>query len=103
VIELVLKEEKSTVIAVFHAIEGREKDLEKELSALVPLTRREHGCINYDLHRSIENPRVYIFHENWASKKALDEHLEMHYLKELLKKSKELLQKPIELYICTRI
>jgi quinol monooxygenase YgiN len=95
--------EKVTVIAVFRAIEGKEKDLEKELLALVPLTRREHSCINYDLHRSIEDPGVYVFHENWTSKKALDEHLEMPYLKELLKKSKELLEKPIELHICTRI
>ena len=100
---MALKEEKLTVIAVFHAIEGKEKDLERELVALVPLTRREHGCIKYDLHRSIEDPAVYVFYENWASKKALDEHLEMHYLKELLKKSKELLEKPIELHICTRI
>jgi quinol monooxygenase YgiN len=80
-----------------------EKDLEKELTALVSPTRREPGCINYDLHRSIEDPGVYIFHENCTSKKALDEHLEMPYLKELLKKSKELLEKPIELHICTRI
>ena len=95
--------EKVTVIAVFRAIEGKEKDLEKELLAVIPLTRREHSCINYDLHRSIEDPGVYIFHENWTSKKALDEHLEMPYLKELLKNSKELLVKPIELHICTRI
>ena len=87
--------ENVTVMALFRAIEGKEKDLERELAALVPLTRREHGCINYDLHRSIEDPGVYIFHENWSSKKALDEHLEKPYLKELLKKSKELLQKAV--------
>ncbi len=96
-------EEKVTVIAVFRAIERKEKDLEKELTALVPPTRREPGCINYDLHRSIEDSRVYIFHENWASKKALDEHLEMPYLKEFLRKSDKLLEKPMELYLCIKI
>ena len=61
------------------------------------------GCINYDLHCSIEDSKVYTFHENWASKKALDEHLEMSYLKEFLKKSDKLLEKPTELYLCTKI
>jgi len=45
VIELVEEEgKKVTVIAVFRAIEGKEKDLEKELTALVPPTRRAPGC-----------------------------------------------------------
>ncbi len=103
-IELAQEDGKNlTVVAVFHAIKGRQKDLEKELASLVTPTRLEPGCINYDLHRSIEDPTVYIFHENWKNKKALDQHLEMPYLKEFLEKSKKLLDKPVELYLCGKI
>jgi quinol monooxygenase YgiN len=41
--------------------------LEAELRALVRPTRKEDGCLTYDLYRSAEGPSGFLLHEVWAS------------------------------------
>jgi len=36
--------------------------------ALIAPTRREEGCITYDLHRSIAPPDGFLLHEVWATR-----------------------------------
>jgi quinol monooxygenase YgiN len=48
--------------------------LEAELRALVGPTRREDGCITYDLHRGSDVPGTFLLHEVWASR----EHHRLH-------------------------
>jgi len=54
------------------------------LLLLVGPTRQEAGCIDYHLHRSNEDPRRFMFYENWHSKKDLDDHLAKPHLVPLL-------------------
>ncbi len=42
--------------------------------AIVEPSRTEAGNINYDVHQSIEDPTLFIWHETWASRAAIDEH-----------------------------
>ena len=42
--------------------------------AIVDQSRNEAGCINYDIHQSIEDETLFFWHETWVSKAALDEH-----------------------------
>ena len=71
-----------TVVATVTAKVGFEEEVGSILRKLVEPTLKEEGCINYDLHKSIENPAVYVFHENWQSKAHLDTHLETSHIKE---------------------
>jgi quinol monooxygenase YgiN len=48
--------------------EGQEPLLEAELRALLGPTRREPGCITYDLHRGSDIPGTFLLHEVWASR-----------------------------------
>ena len=89
--------EKVTVVATFKAKAGKEDALKSAIEAVVGPTRAEPGCINYDLHQSSQNPGVLMLYENWKSKKDLDEHLEMPYLKDLLGKADDLLEEPVGL------
>lgn len=57
-----------TLIVLFRAREGQESLLEAELRALVGPTRREEGCLQYDLHRGADQPGTFLFHEVWASR-----------------------------------
>jgi quinol monooxygenase YgiN len=57
-----------TLTVILRARSGQEPLLEAELHALVGPTRREEGCLTYDLHRSIEAPGEYLLHEVWASR-----------------------------------
>jgi quinol monooxygenase YgiN len=37
------------------------------LAALVEPGRLEAGCLNYDLHRSVDDADVWFVYENWRS------------------------------------
>ena len=79
-----------TVVATFQARPGREAELRAALTGLVAPTRKEAGCINYDLHVSPEEASRFLFHENWTSKAHLDAHLQSAHIKALLPRVDEL-------------
>jgi quinol monooxygenase YgiN len=63
-----------TLTVVLRPREGQGALLEAELRALVIPTRREEGCLQFDLHRSEEQPGAYLLHEVWASHEAHTKH-----------------------------
>ena len=71
---------KITVIARLKAKPGQEERLHKELMNLVAVTHGEKGCINYDLHRNLDDPSEFWFYENWESRQDLDAHLAAPHL-----------------------
>ena len=50
-----------TNLAFFRARRGQSEALGAALAALVEPTRLEAGCLNYDLHRSVEDADVWLF------------------------------------------
>ena len=86
-----------TVIARLKAKPGAEKRLEDLLKSLVEPTRREPGCINYDLHRDLEETGVFYFYENWRSDKDLERHFQTPHLASLQEIAPEVLAEPVEL------
>jgi quinol monooxygenase YgiN len=79
-----------TVVATFQARPGKETELRAALNGLVAPTRKEAGCLNYDLHAATDNPAKFLFHENWTSKAHLDAHLQSPHIKALLPRVDEL-------------
>jgi quinol monooxygenase YgiN len=69
-----LPKDAVTLIVNLRAREGQELLLEAELRALVGPTRREQGCLSYDLYRGAELPGSFLLHEVWASR----EHHRLH-------------------------
>jgi quinol monooxygenase YgiN len=57
-----------TLIVFLRAKEGQHLLLEAELRALVAPTRKEEGCLQYDLHRGADQPGTFLFHEVWESR-----------------------------------
>jgi len=92
-----MAEKQVTVLAKCKAKPGMEDRVREAVMALVAPTRSEPGCINYDLHQSAEDPSRFMLYENWKSKKDLDEHLAMPYLKDFLGKADEILAAPVEI------
>jgi quinol monooxygenase YgiN len=88
---------KLTVVARIKAKQGMEARVKKELLALVAPTRKESGCLNYDLHQDLDDKSAFVFYENWRSKKDLDKHLKMPYLQALLGKVDQILAQPVEI------
>jgi quinol monooxygenase YgiN len=69
-----------TVVASLQAKPGREAELKHLLQSLLEPTRKERGCLQYELHVSPTQPEKFLFLETWASQEALDAHLKSPHL-----------------------
>jgi quinol monooxygenase YgiN len=77
-----LPKDAVTLIVILRARESQETLLEAELRALVSPTRKEDGCLRYDLHRSVDAPGALLLHEVWATREAHTEHTHSaHFLR----------------------
>ena len=70
-----------TIVAIFQANPGCEDDLANALQKLVAPTLVETGCLNYDLHRDLEVPGRFLFHENWATRPHWEAHMDSPHLR----------------------
>jgi quinol monooxygenase YgiN len=77
-----LQKDAVTLVVILRARESQETLLEAELRALVSPTRKEDGCLRYDLHRSVDTPGALLLHEVWATREAHTEHTHSpHFLR----------------------
>ena len=73
---------RSTLIVQMRAREGQDLLLEAELRALITPTRKEEGCIVYELLRSADAPGGFLFYEVWATREAHTAHTRTaHFLR----------------------
>ena len=98
-----MADKKVIVVARIRAKKGMEEIVKRELMALLSPTRSEKGCINYDLHQSVEDKSLFMFYEKWASKKDLNEHMGMPYMKSHLEKAGEILAEPGDITLWEKI
>ena len=72
---------KLTVVAKVVAKVESLATVKSELLKLIEPTRKEVGCIEYNLHQDNEAPTVFIFYETWESSACLDNHLNSAHFK----------------------
>jgi quinol monooxygenase YgiN len=65
-----------TIIAVTKAVAGQEGALRAAQQRLVAETVNEPGCIRYELNQSLDDPRMLIFTESWATESLWRAHME---------------------------
>ncbi len=63
------------VVAHLTAKEDKAQELEDVLKAVIPGTRKEKGCISYELFVSTSNPAQLTFIEEWDDNDCLGAHL----------------------------
>lgn len=81
-----------TVIAKIKAKFGSEATIHQELLKLIPLALAESGCLNYNLHHSIEDGTLFLFYENWASKPLWEQHMASEHIKAFQKNAEGLIE-----------
>ncbi|MEM7176074.1 MAG: putative quinol monooxygenase [Pseudomonadota bacterium] len=69
-----------TILAQITAAPGKEDLVRTELEKLVPVTRAEPGCLQYDLHHDNEAPGFFVFYENWESRELWQTHMNAPHL-----------------------
>ena len=78
----------SETLTIIARIEAKKENLDlvkTEITKLIEPTRKEEGCMQYDLHQDNEEPEVFIFFENWATKALWEQHNESTHLDEFIK------------------
>jgi len=68
------------VVAIVETSADKAEELKKVCLGLIEPTRKEVGCISYELYQDTTNPGKFTFIENWKSKEHLDVHLKTPHL-----------------------
>jgi quinol monooxygenase YgiN len=87
-----------TLVVVFQARPGMEAELRRTLLGLLAPTRKEAGCINYDLHAAPDDPAKFLFYENWASKAHHEAHDKTVHIQNLRARINEISLQPVKTF-----
>lgn len=91
-----------TVVAKVKAKKESVETVKSELLKLIEPTRKENGCIAYNLHQDNEDPAVFIFYETWESSACLEKHMGADHFKGCVSVISPLLEEQA-VHIMTRI
>ncbi len=64
-------------------------------------TRKEAGCITYDMHESVTDPAKFVFVEQWQSAEALVPHGASDHMRAWRKIVKECMSAPAKIEVIT--
>lgn len=70
-----------TIVARIEAKKDSVDLVKLELLKLIEPTRKEQGCLQYDLHQDNDNPAVFLFYEIWANRELWQVHMNNENLK----------------------
>src|SRR5262245_9420097 len=70
------------IVAIATAVAGKEKALRALQEKLVHETQKEAGCIRFELNQVIDNGRVLVFVESWASEEQWKAHMQGRAIQE---------------------
>ena len=59
----------------FEITQGKLEEFLEGSKRLIEGTRKESGCIKYEINNLASNPFKFVIYEEWASKEDLDSHL----------------------------
>lgn len=71
---------KLTIVANIYAQPGQIDLVLAELEKLVPITRAETGCIQYELYQDNDNPAHFMFYESWQTRDLWQTHMNAPHL-----------------------
>lgn len=69
------------ITAILKPKENVEDQLLMELNKAQKASRKEAGCIKYDIHQSLED-NTFVLHEIWKDNNALDSHIRSEHYRE---------------------
>lgn len=67
-----MSDEPITVVAQFEIRDGAEADFEAAIDEFVPHCLADPGLIRFRVHRDADDPRRFLFYEDWEDRAAFD-------------------------------
>ncbi len=75
-----------TMVVIVTVKDGKGGDLEAAMKPAIVATRKEKGCIAYDLNRDLKDANKYYVYERWQSLAALEAHMQTEHIQTFLGK-----------------
>lgn len=72
-------------------------------SQLIDVTRKENGCLSYELFQDLKEPTIFIFIETWETMEALEAHAKAGSESDLTPKLAATYEKKMELNLMSLI
>lgn len=88
-----------TMLVSLQVKQGQEERFETAFAKARQATRKEKGCLAYDLNRDAKEPTRYLVYERWKGLADLEAHLRTPHITTLLGELKELLAGDPELKV----
>ncbi len=98
-----MSDEKIVLMARLKVKNEAVEQIKNAALAIVADSRSEAGCINYDIHQAIDDETVFVWHETWANKAALDEHFAKPYFAKFFAKVEEFAAEPPQINLTKMI
>lgn len=86
-----------TNVAFFKANPDRSEDLGVALLALVSPSRKEAGCLRYEIYQSKDLADEWMVVEDWRHSSDFDEHMKTDYVRDFLTKATDLCLNEIDI------
>jgi quinol monooxygenase YgiN len=73
------------LLVTLQAKAGKEKELEAAFAPCIAASKKEAGCLAYELNRDPDAPTTYVLFEKWKDVASLAAHLKAGHTQELFK------------------
>jgi quinol monooxygenase YgiN len=91
------------VIAKFFVKEDKVEDFLKLANVLVEESRKETGCVSYNLLQDVSNPQTLIMVEEWESAKILKTHMASAHFTSIIPEMSLLQFQKEEITVCKNV
>jgi quinol monooxygenase YgiN len=85
-----------SIIARFHAREGKQEAVAAALREQVGPVRQEPGCIEIGAYASTRDPRLFFIHSRWKDEAAFDVHAELPRTNRFVETMETLIDHPFD-------
>jgi quinol monooxygenase YgiN len=76
-----MKEKILSLVAIIKVASDQRDLVLNEIMKIIPKTRKEVGCIDYEFHQDINDENIFIFYENWATRLDWKNHVNSEHMK----------------------
>jgi quinol monooxygenase YgiN len=92
-----------SVVATFNPKENQKKEVEQILRDMVGPTRKEPGCLRYELYGTAGTERQFVLIEAYADQVALEAHRATEHYKSYRSRVADALKEPIKVAVLSTI
>lgn len=82
---------------------GNVETAKRAALAIIEKSRAESGCLNYDFHQTIDDETIFLWHETWENKRAIDAHADSAHFKEFSAAIERITDEPLQVTLAKMV